>query len=472
MSAFSSSGRWLRWILALLLAAAGGAVGYRTLGPATLMAPLRVGDLVIDPGHAIDARQSYRLTLWETPVHIPYRPDAYQEALQGALLEFADRYPNVAVQVETVAGSQLEEKLQAALEAGDPPDVVALPWPRPPHRLQIPVTPYVGLIRQVAPKGSPENTPPFFAAASEPWTFEGHLWAFPRWIHWEAWAGHQGDLLARGIDLEGIVRFGWTWNDVVNLAARLQESGAREGIALEVTSPILYLQLMANAGWPWWSGEGGVLWSREGLAEVARFLRELQGAQALGARPEASALRRVDRFAAEQSLLTAPVNAWLFRALQKRLGDEVALLPVPHHPQQHEVAWLVPSGYAVFRQQDYRGDGTLRAAMELASFLSRRLGAWTARHIGLLPATPDDLRQWEEQVDLHPLARGFLLDYLNQFPQGPEPSERRAFLPPADALQALGRMSRQLWESPALSPEVWAENTARTLGLTEDTATR
>lgn len=472
MKAVSSSGGWLRWSLVALLAAAAGA-GYWLLTPITGVAPLRVGDLVIDPGHAVDPRQAYELTLWETPVHIPDRPsNAYREALQGALLEFADRFPNVTVRVETVPGSQLEQKLKAALEAGSPPDVVALPYPLPPQPLQVPVTPYLGLIRGVSPKGGEGKTPPFYPAASDPWTFHGHLWAFPRWIHWEAWAGHQGDLVARGIDLQGIIRYGWSWSDVIDLADRLRESGTREGMALDVTSPVLYLQLMANAGWPWWSGEEGLLWSKEGLAEVARFLRELQEAQALGVRPEAASLTRVDRFGSEQSLLTAPVNPWLFRALQKRLSDEAVLLPVPHHPQQHEVAWLIPSGYAVFRQQAYRGDATLRAAMELASFLSRRLGAWTARSVGLLPASPEDLRQWEEQVGLHSLARGFLLDYLAQFPQGRGQAGQRILLPPAEAIQALGRMSRALWQSPAPSPERWAEDTARALGLTGGTAAR
>src|SRR5690606_9969673 len=91
------------------------------------------------------------------------------------------------------------------------------------------------------------------------------------------------------------------------------------------------------------------------------------------------------------------------------------LLPVPHHPEHEETSHLTPSAYAVFRQNPYKGDAHLRAAMELAYFLSRRFGLAVAQKAGFLPASPRDLHGWRDRAALHYLARNFLLDYLTHF---------------------------------------------------------
>lgn len=435
-------------------------LGLALFGGRAPFAPrFHLGEITVNPRAPIERGVPYRLTLWESGLHVPGRGERLRDDLDGALVEFADRYPNVTVEVTVVPEQELMDRLARAIEAGSPPDVVGMPepvWGRP---LQVPVDPYL----PPEPRGAAEGEVLYYAAAREPWTVGGQLWGFPRWIGWQAWAGHDGRLRAHQVDVDGAVRYGWTWDDVLSLARRLDAAGARDKLALDGRDPVLFMQLVANAGAPWWESAEGSLWSPEVLARAAGFLHDLQAARALPDPAREPALNRIVHFVRNEGLIVGPVNPHLFAALQERLGPELVLLPVPHHPAHPEVATLTPSGYAVFRQEPYGGDGRLRAAMELAYFLSRRLGLAVAQQGGFLPASPRDLHLWRDRAGLHYLTRHFLLDYITHFARAEGRPPLGAYLPPPGARRALAESLPALWGPPRPTPEAWARDTHRIL---------
>lgn len=450
-----------RFALAGACAGALAALAIAFIGGEGPFAPrFQVGEITVNPRAPVDRGVSYRLVLWESGLHVPGRGERLQDDLAGALVEFADRYPNVTVEVTAVPEEELMDRLADAVEAGNPPDVVGVPEPIWGQPLQVPVDPY---LPPEAPRRAAEGDVLYYAAAREPWTVQGQLWGFPRWISWHAWAGHDGRLRAHQVDVDGTVRYGWTWDDVLSLARRLAAAGAREKLAVDGRNPVLFMQLLANGGAPWWESAEGNMWTPEALARAAGFLHQLKGARALPDPARGEALNRIVHFVRHEGLIVAPVNPFLFGALQERLGPELVLLPVPHHPAHPEVATLIPSGYAVFRQEPYGGDGRLRAAMELAYFLSRRVGLAVAQQAGFLPASPRDLHLWRDRAGLHYLTRNFLLDYITHFPRAEGRPPMGAYLPPPGARRALGESLPALWGPPEPAPDAWARDAHRAL---------
>lgn len=418
-----------------------------------------VDGVVIDPNATVQPRKAYRLHVWETATLWPSRPGQFEEDFRAALLLFADRYPQVDVEVTFIPEHEMVGRLEEAIASGSPPDVAALPEPLLAAPLQVPVDPYLPPPVQGSESAAADM---YYAAARDPWTAEGRLWGFPRWIVWEAWVGHDEGLRALDMDIDGAVRYGWTWDDLNALARRINAQRKRGSIVLDVNDPTLAMQLIANAGAPWWQAVDGPGWSAEAVGAAAELLQRLVAEGAVPVEREGQAVNRLVRFARDGGLMMGPVNPYLYQVVQERVPDAV-LLPVPHHPRHHEVSSLVPSGYAVFRQEGSPdapapGDDHLRAAMELAYFLSRRIGLATAQRTGFLPASPRDLHPWSDRTNLHHLARSFLLDYVTHFPgaNGRPPVAR--FLPPREVRDVLRDALPALWQTPAPDPHRWAQD--------------
>src|SRR5690606_2139862 len=186
---------------------------------------LSLNGLAVDPEAPVRRDTTYQLVLWETALTIPKRPHGFRNDLGGALAEFRDRYPNVEAEVTFIPGDEVGQRLEEAMARGQPADVSALREPVAAPALQVPVEAYLRKPSPCSREG--EAAPLYFAAAREPWTVGGRMWGFPRWIEWEAWAGDGERLRRWQVDVDGALRYGWTWDDVLALGRRMAREGVR-----------------------------------------------------------------------------------------------------------------------------------------------------------------------------------------------------------------------------------------------------
>src|SRR5690606_7725422 len=84
-----------------------------------------VDGVVIDPNATVQPRKAYRLHVWETATLWPSRPGQFEEDFRAALLLFADRYPQVDVEVTFIPEHEMVGRLEEAITSGSPPDVAA-----------------------------------------------------------------------------------------------------------------------------------------------------------------------------------------------------------------------------------------------------------------------------------------------------------------------------------------------------------
>lgn len=419
----------------------------------------RSGEITINPRATLSPRKTYELELWDLLYGIAPAKGNYRTAVEDSIAEFQKAHPNVKVKVTWLDPKGLDEQLHSQLAAGSPPDVVGLDTVLSveSERMQIPVDPYL----------AKDETLLYMPGTLDGVRYEGRSWAWPRWANWWVVGTRTSVLAAEGLDVNPWLQSGWSWSDLVErtfntIAGKGKSKGS---LAVDVESPtwwILWLRAKSEADE---DGQGsrtgkqkvtgksdGDLWERgvtESIHAVQKLVREKRMSSAAGE----MARTRLSKLVGGGVTFAAPLNAWAVGRLielEQSVGaggtsagtggtpveSTLQFLPLPSVSGQAAPFFSVAaSGYAVFRQDEYRGDDHTRAAVELARHLSRSMGAWMSSRSALLPALAASLPDWESGSKLPESLQTVLVRSVNDgLPTLSSPDLRQRALEAADQL--------------------------------------
>lgn len=366
---------------------------------------ISVGDVRIDPKASIDPDREYHLVLWEHEVPLPWDEGSHRKALADAIDEFTKVWPNVTVDVHIFEWYEGHGRLREALAVGDPPDVYGMPmgvrlidpdW-------QVPIDGYL----------TQEASVDLFESARRAVTHDGRTWAWPRWILPSLWVARE--------DLTALLETGrpsWTAEEFLRVAADAKTKAGAFGLVANPYDPNLFVDVMvASTGKNLIGADGRRAWSIQEIEEGLSFFQALIGRGLTDSDAQRMSRTRLANFWNQRAAVISPTTPWLMRHLLTRGGvssegerGHGALpaeathlaLPVPPPAIARGPGALRASiaGYAVFRQEPYRGDDRTRLAMHLAEHLSRRLGPWEAAHLLAVPAHPSALERWRTDAGL------------------------------------------------------------------------
>ena len=364
---------------------------------------VKVGDRRIDPLAEVDPRRGYHLVVWEHEVPLPWESGSHLQALEDAIAEFRKVWPNVHVQLEILPLHESHTRLREALAKGEPPDVYGMPLGARliDREWQVPVDPYL----------TKEAKDDLLPSAVRALRDRDALWAWPRWVQPKLWVARE-DLTPE----LGKARSRWSKEEFLATLAGAKTQFGAYGLALNPFDPSAFIETMiTSTGKNLIADDGSRGWTVEEITRGLEFFRELIRRGLVDDDAEAMARQRLARFWNRRAAVIAPVNPWLLQHLMTRggvsggnaAGDQegdhlVLAVPPPSFadgggPPRHPA---VISGYAVFRQKEYKGDDHTKAAMLLAEHLSRRLGPWEAARLFAVPAHPSAWNGWRTDSGL------------------------------------------------------------------------
>ncbi|MBO8142728.1 MAG: extracellular solute-binding protein [Firmicutes bacterium] len=385
--------RWaIRW--AILGAAAFG-VGIGALLWSVRPKGFDAAGLNIDPRARIDPQRPYEIIVWEEIIPAPWAVQSQAEAVEAAIRAFREQHPNVRVTYALIDPDTARERLSDAVASGQPPDVYGSAKGLIVHpSLQIPAGPYIPPVRG-------EEPPLFHPAAVDALTKSGIVWGWPRGLWWNGWlvAIDAWDRVA------GEAGSGWTWDRMREWAGEELARG-RHPVMLNAADVTTLESLVMNAGSPGYrSGADAPGWTEASVAKAAGFLEQLRSLPAMPSDPDRMSRTRIESLIGGRAAAIGPVRPHLAQAVFRRQPGRFVLAPWPHDAGSDPVTPVEVGGYFVFRQSTYKGDDHTRTAMELADFLAARSDRWLASQLGVLPARPAHLPEWQDQAPLDARSR-------------------------------------------------------------------
>jgi len=333
----------------------------------------------------LDPAASYTLTLWDYGFPYPGGSDGaasidHAAYVDAALYAFKRRYPNVEVQVELLGFHEGRERLEQALEEGNPPDVAATWWESPTHLhdLQVPVEPFL----EAGEKDL------YHPVAWEAVSRDGRAWSWPRWICPILMVGESRRLADAGFDPGRIAREGWTLDDLRWLATRPDAAG--RGLVVIDHDGAFFRQLMLSQGVAGLvDQEGRFLWGGEEFRRAVQLCVDIVSLKGFPEPVDAMHASAVPLFTSGGAAAAAGLGPALAYFLTTRGagrpsdggdgGDESdggvslapLLLPLPGMEDPGGVPVIATCNLVVYRQEGPVDEGRIQAAMELARHLSR-----------------------------------------------------------------------------------------------------
>lgn len=375
-----------------LAAALAAAVLAAVLAPAAWWLARPPETRPLNPRAPLAPGKRYVVRLWT--YRWPPAPggQAYEDWMASALAAFAARHPNIRVEHRVLDWDTGEQELQNALRDGAPPDVYGtLPGAAALYsrELQVPADPYL----ERPSRRSPGELSRYLPQAWEAATVAGRPWAWPWYLAAHVWVANRTALARTGTDPDRIARLGWSRPEAGDALSRLTPGTL--GLTLNPASPAVLEDLLAAAGIPAaLDPEGTHLWSRPAVSEAAGWLEALRTGGLLPAASQADAM--VDQIMHGRSALLGGVRPWLAARLAAVPGSERSLVfvPAPGAPGAVPGMRLSAALLVVFRPRHGTADDQVRAAVELARFLSRAGHPWVRPDSPLMPAYVPAWRQW------------------------------------------------------------------------------
>lgn len=347
------------------------------------------------------------LTLWSNPQFANY-----EDFLKEQLVAFKKRYPNITVNYEIIPLPQSDERKNAALAAGTPPDLMfgtlVTRW----LRSQVPVADYM----------TKADLDDVFEAARKRATFQGKTWFIPLYQTIVSMAGNRALLEQAGIDWRSVQRRGWTWSEFVAAMQRVKT-------ALPNVWPFvwygksndaeLFREFLANDGFTYPLTPGGMFTSTGPRAvETLQFMIDLYNKYGVSPKevPALDNQGQTDLFESGKAAVSARQGPYAL-AVQRRYRQMVAegkplkpgvvpmdvvLLPFPHNQGQPEATIGGGAGYQVFLQKGHRGEEQhVQDAIALAKFLAEteNEGSFALR-LSLLPSRRSALEKFKVELNL------------------------------------------------------------------------
>ncbi len=423
----------------------------------------------------IDPQKQYTLKVW----NYPHFKD-YEDFLKKQIAAFQHEHPNIKVEHEILTWAEGDQKINIAVNAGDPPDIL--------FTTLSPNLVNVGLAVPVDPFLTEADKQDIEPAALKNGRYQSRHWLWPTWISVQTWGGNRKLLEEAGVDWRKIQREGWTWDEFNTIAKKLTRDdngfGQKQWGFVTYGNHEIVGAMMRQAGiLGSTSPDGKFTWQGEGAVKAAQFLRNLTES---GVTPkevagvdskkmtdmyrnwEAALFGRIGPYAIPEEARRAQEASEGKLQLHPRGVVDVVLLPYPHEADKPEVPTVGGAGLMVMTQKQYKGDDHTRAAVELAKFLTNTEGGYPAAAMNIIPARKSAQQKFAREVGLDTDNGQFMLRLLPLSPERVELSKELADKDWQIFSEVIKPLSQAFW-SGQLSPETFVEqmNTKATLILNE-----
>ena len=368
----------------------------------------------------MNPNKKYTVVHWDFPHWA-----GYDQWIEEQAAKFHELYPNITIAPEVLSWAEgYGQKFEIAFASGNPPDVMYGGSERLNPR-------YVdeGLVVPVEPYLTQEDLNDYESFAIDHFTYNGHLYTWPRWISLHSWYGNRELMEAAGADIDKIQTEGWTWDEFYEIVknASLKDRGdgkPQHGFMTDKDTAFQMMWMLTmNADlardyifFTSVSNEGEFLWKGENVVEAASLFRSLMDNGimpkevggiasatrdqmfwnwdfAVGGRsgPYISGTRDQYRLEAQEGKRDLPPQGLV----------DVVLLPPPHKNGSVETPWIGGAGYFVFRQLRYKGDDHVAAAMLWAKFITdAERGGYASSRQKVVPARLSGQEMFREQLGL------------------------------------------------------------------------
>lgn len=408
--------RWLRTVLAavsaiVVIGLAGAAVAVFTrpeLMPAGPYHPralyYKLLGFRVHPWVRVDPTKSYTLRVWSTRWPLFRDGYGYDDLIDEAEAEFRAVYHNVEVEYVLLRLDEIGPAIAEAVANTTQPDVCVAQFDPSLVESGL-VVPLDAFMRGPAAGDAPAEA--FEPRALQALSLGGRIWAWPAWISVQSWAGNAQLLREAGVDVERVMTFGWSYDDILAMvrAVAARQAGVDDryrayALVFDAgsTAAVDILMWAAGRGLAL-EADGSLAWQGAPMASVLSFLEQARGE---GAFPEPASWmggRILELFWTGRAAVIGPVGPGFARHVrerQERMAEgklpatyksvEPVLLPVPHPPGVTANACTSVTSAMVFKHPGRGGEDAARLAVEFARLLARKEALWLAKEMCVVPA--------------------------------------------------------------------------------------
>lgn len=329
----------------------------------------------------VDPDKKYKIKVWDYP-----NGPNFQQFREEQIAAWKKDHPNVEVELEILTWAEGGQKMDVALNAGDPPDIY----------FQTPQTKFFdsGLAIPVEGFLTAEDKKDFTKASLGAGEYNGHNWLFPMWTSMQCWAGNRVLLEEAGVDWKKIQREGWTWDEFYEIAKKLTKEdngyGKKQYGFLTYGDGEIVGHMMRNAGIHYqFTDKGEWLWTGAKAEGAVSFLRKMVDTGVLP--KEMSAIdskKMTDMYNNWEAAIWGRVGPYAITERENNIKNakegkitlppqgvvDPVLLPFPHAKGEKQVPTVGMAGLYIFRHKDYKGDDHTKLVADLAHFLTSGRG--------------------------------------------------------------------------------------------------
>lgn len=323
----------------------------------------------------LDPEQFHHIVFLETdwPISWPDQGD-YEDLVRRLIEEFQEIHPNVLVELRMVKPWEAPDRLKEMFDKASLPDVYSGPFE------------FTGVFADVQ-LPLDDSFEGDVRAGSDPRlvslvSLQDRLWAWPKWLEVYGLAANRKILEESGIDVEGVRREGWTWEEFVKSLERIRAKTGVSPIILDTTreDAIRYIYMNAGGTSPVVGEKGDRAWAR--LSAVLEFLDSWRKKGLFPSNAAEMHKVMLPSFWSGKVAIIGPAGPGFMRHVlelhRHELKDgpvksadfDVVMLPFPHSRDSKPVTPVKLHATVVFRDPLSTDVQKIRAAAEFASFWS------------------------------------------------------------------------------------------------------
>jgi hypothetical protein len=365
----------------------------------------------VHPWVRIDPTKQYTLKVWSTRWPMFRDGYGYDDLIDEVIEEFQKTYFNVDVEYVLLPLDDVGKAIAQAVENSTPPDICMAPFD--PSLVESGLVVPINMFICDKPREDIKATPAadFELSSLKAVSCNNRLWAWPSWIAVKSWAGNAEILREAGIDVERVMLYGWSYEDVLSMVdtLRVRQAGIpgqyrKYGLVLDTASTHTIDTLMEAAGRELvFSPDDSLMWQGEALKASLSFLGDVRERKGFPEPVHMMSEKMLELFWTGRAAVIGPVGPGFLRHVRERQdrverGDlfsgketvEPILLPVPHPTGFIGVPCITVHAATVFMCPGTSGADTAYLSVRLAEMLTRKEALWLAGELSIVPARCED----------------------------------------------------------------------------------
>ena len=365
----------------------------------------------VHPWVKIDPTKQYTLKIWSTRWPMFRDGYGYDDQIEEVIDKIQADYRNVDVEYVLLPLDEVGRAIAEAVENATPPNICIAPFD--PSLVDSGLVVPINMFMCDEPRDDIKATPAtdFELSSLQAVSAGNRLWAWPSWIAVKSWAGNAAILREVGIDVERVMLYGWSYEDILTMieTLRAREAGVPEqymtyGLVLDTTATHVLDTLMEATGRGLvLSEDGDLMWQGEAIRSSLSFLQDVNAMNGFPEPIHMMTERMLELFWTGRAAVIGPVGPGFLRHVRERQDRitaggvfsgketvEPVLLPVPHPTGGMSSPCITVHAAAVLTYPGTGGEDTAYLAVRLSEALARKEALWLAGELPVVPARTKD----------------------------------------------------------------------------------